>query len=87
MSVLFLGLGLMWLSGLVYSAFNVARRLKWIYRDRPAAIAAGCRVCGGPATYASWHKRPSARPWQLRTVTNGWCEAHYRAIRLPRPPA
>jgi hypothetical protein len=87
MSALFIALGLLWLSGLVYSAFNIGRRLKFLYRDSPAAIRAGCRVCGAPASHASWHKRPSSRRWPMQTVTFGWCDAHYQAMRSPKPPA
>lgn len=74
----------------LFSRMRYFRYLIWVARDRPAALAKGCRVCGAPAVHATWHARAPRHPWPFGpTSTVAWCQTHYdeaRARKQSLPP-
>jgi hypothetical protein len=74
----------------MFSRMQYFRYLIWVMRDRPAAMRKGCRVCGGGAVHATWHRRSKRQLWPFGpTTTVAWCQTHYdeaRARKQSSPP-
>lgn len=59
---------------------RIARHMKFVFHDAPAAKRSGCRVCGAQAVRATWHRAPRSGRWSSGTVALGWCERHYEEV-------
>lgn len=85
MPALWITLGLLLFVLFIFRASRSLRYLIWIARDRPAALRAGCRVCGAEAVRATWHLKVDRRRWPFGpTVTLAWCQHHYDVMREAR---
>jgi hypothetical protein len=81
-----MSLGLLWALTWPWAGVRYARYIKFNFHDAPAALKAGCRVCGAPAVRVTWHRAPRSKWWSLRTVALPWSEDHYQALLRSRHP-